>query len=218
MKYLTERSLYYYFLMREVTGADTEAWGFIAKNFGVKPKDVKTYENVLKDKTLDELTTIGDIEMYKNYLDGFNCNETEFGKSRCEQEAIDAKALALHKLQDLFGDALVKGNRLRSLSHNYERDHIACVLYALQVLYLNSDKECGRFAEDILTKELKEGKNSDAGFILLTLKCGDVNEVASCLKSLPDMLLRPEMLKYLTKQYGSGNGEIIFKDKRPIGF
>ena len=218
MKYLRERSLYYYFLMREVTDIGVDGWSFIAKNFGVKPKQIKTYESVLANSTLDELCTTDDIEMYKNYLNGYCISDNEFGKSKCEQEAIDMKALALHKLQELFSDSLIKGNRLRSLSHNYERDHIASVLYAMQMLYLNEDKECGKFVKELLNKELKEGKNSDAGLILLKLESGTESETAMLLRGLPDMLLRPDMLKYLTKQYGSVSGESIFKDKRTIGF
>lgn len=218
MKYLIERSLYYYFLMQEVTGSDINVWGFIAKNFGVKPKEIKAYESVLADDTLDELATIDDIEMYRNYLNGFCCNATEFGKARCEQDAIDAKALAILKIQSLFGDSHFKGNRLRSLSHNYERDHIAAVLYALRVLYANGSRSCGKFAESILTTELKEGKNSDAGLILLNLNSGKPAEIAACLKSLPDMLLRPDMLKYLTKHYGCASENIVINDVRTIGF
>lgn len=218
MKYLTERSLYYYFLMREVTNAGVDGWSFIAKNFGVKPKTIKTYEAVLKNPVLDDLATIGDVELYLNYLNGF-CNvENEFGKSKCEQEVIDMKALALHKMQELFGENLIKSNRLRSLSHNYERDHVASVLYAMQMLYLNDDKQCGKFAREILTKELEEGKNSDAGLILLKLENGETAETVNSLRSLPDMLLRPDMLKYFTRHYGKSSGESIFKNKRVIGF
>ncbi len=218
MKYLTERSLYYYFLMREVTDVGIDGWSFIAKIFGVKPRTAKTYEPVLTNSALDVLATIDDIDMYKNYLNGYCVADNEFGKSKCEQEVIDSKALALHKLQELFSDTFIKGNRLRSLSHNYESDHVASVLYAIQMLYLNDDKQCGKFAEELLTKELKEGKNSDAGLILLKLEKKNTAETAARLRSLPDMLLRPDMLKYLTKQYGKSNGESIFNDKRTIGF
>lgn len=218
MKYLTERSLYYYFLMREVTDIGVDCWSFIAKNFGVKPKEIKTYEAVLTNSTLDDLCTTDDIEMYRNYLNGYCVADTEFGKSKCEQDAITAKALALHKRQELFSDSLIKGNRLRSLSHNYERDHIASVLYAMQMLYLNEDKQCEKFAKELLTKELEEGKNSDAGLILLKLERCNASDTVTRLRSLPDMLLRPDILKYLTKQYGKGSGGAIFKDKRTIGF
>ncbi len=217
MKYLIERSLYYYFLMREVTDVGTDGWGFIAKNFGVKPAIIKTYGRVLASPVLEELTTTDDIETYKNYLSGYCASQTEFGKGRNEQDTIEAKALALHKIRELFGEAVVKGNRLRSLSHNYERDHIASVLYAMQMLYLNNDEQCEKLAEEILTKELKEGKNSDAGLILLKLKNGDT-ETVTRLRSLPDVLLRPDLLKYLTKQYGTISVESLFKEKRTIGF
>ncbi|MDE6585908.1 MAG: hypothetical protein K2K80_04435 [Clostridia bacterium] len=218
MKYLTERSLYYYFLMREVADVGVNGWSFIAKNFGAKPKEIKTYEAVLTNSALDDLCTTDDIEMYGNYLNGYCVADTEFGKSKCEQDAIAAKALALHKQQELFSDSLIKGNRLRTLSHNYERDHIASVLYAIQMLYLNENKQCKKFAKELLTKELKEGKNSDAGLILLNLESVDTCDTVNILRSLPDMLLRPDMLKYLAKQYGSAGGENLFKDKRTIGF
>lgn len=218
MKYLTERSLYYYFLMREVTDVGVEGWSFIAKSFGVKPQTVKAYEGVLTNPLLDELSTIDDVEMYKNYLTGYCVSDNEFGKSQREQEVIEMKALALNKLKELFNNSPMKGNRLRSLSHRYERDHIASVLYAMQVLYLNEDKQCEKFAEELLTKELQEGQNSDAGLILLTLKNANASDTVTRLRGLPDMLLRPDMLKYLTKQYGNGSGESIFKDKRTIGF
>ena len=68
MIYLVKRSLYYYFLMREVTDAESEAWCFIAKVFGVKPKDMKAYQKVLENQTLNELSTIDDIDMHKNYI------------------------------------------------------------------------------------------------------------------------------------------------------
>ena len=218
MKYLKQRSLYYYFLMREVTEIGVEGWNFIAKNFGVKPKEIKTYETVLTNPVLDELATADDIEMYKNYLNGYCISDSEFGRGKNEQEAIDMKSLSLHKLQELFSDSLVKGNRLRSLSHNYEHDHIASVLYAMQMLYLNDDKQCEKFVIELLNKELKEGKNSDAGLILLQLEIGNERDIVARLRGLPDMLLRPDMLKYLTKQYGGGSGESIFKDKLTIGF
>lgn len=195
-----------------------ESWSFIAKNFGVKPKAVKTYEAVLKNPLLDELSTTGDIEMYKNYLNAY-CNQaTEFGMSKCEAEAIDMKALALHKTGELFSDAVVKGNRLRSLSHCYDRDHIASVLYAMQMLYLNDDKQCEQLAEKILKNEFEQGKNSDAGLILLKLKIGSESDTVARLRGLPDMLLRPDMLKYFTRHYGKSIGESILSDKRTIGF
>lgn len=216
MKYLTERSLYYYFLMREVANAGVESWGFIAKNFGLKPKAVKTYEAVLKNPLLDELSTTGDVEMYKNYLNAYCDEKNEFGKSKCESEAIDMKALALHKTGELFSETLIKGNRLRSLSHNYERDHVATVLYAIHMLYLNDDEQCEKFAEKILSKELEEGKNSDAGLLLLKLESENAADTVARLRSLPDMLLRPDMLKYFTRLYGEGTG--VLNDKHPIGF
>ena len=107
---------------------------------------------------------------------------------------------------------------MRPLSQHSERDHIASALYAIQMLYLNDDKQCEKFAKGLLTKELKEGKNSDAGLILLKLESENASDTVTHLRSLPDMLLRPDMLKYLTKQYGNGSGESIFKDKRTIGF
>lgn len=218
MKYLTERSLYYYFLMREVADIGVEVWSFIAKNFGVKTKDIKFYETILTNPLLDELSTIADIEMYKNYLNGYCIAETDFGKGKYEQEVIDMKALALHKKQQLFSDSLIKRNRLRSLSHNYECDHIASVLYAMQMLYLNEDKQCEKFVKELLTKELKDGKNSDAGLILLKLDKKNEKDTVNSLRSLPDMLLRPDMLKYLNKQYGQSNCQSVFINKNTIGF
>lgn len=154
--------------------------------------------------------------MYKNYLNGYCVTHTEFGKNKCEQEAIDMKMLALHKQQELFGDSQIKGNRLRSLSHNYERDHIASVLYALQMLYLNNDTQCEKFVKELLTKELIEGKNSDAGFILLKLDKDNTADIVNNLRRLPDMLLRPDIIKYLTKQYGLSDSENIFINKNTI--
>lgn len=217
MIYLVKRSLYYYFLMREVTDAESEAWCFIAKVFGVKPKDMKAYQKVLENQTLNDLSTIDDIDMHKNYINGFCTQTTEFGKALCEQEVIEAKALALYKIRELFGDKSVKGNRLRSLSHNYKRDHVASVLYALHLLYFNYNTACNELARNILVKELKDGKNSDAGLILLTLDKNGEREIASCLKCLPDMLLLPQMLKYLNHKY-EGDGGSILQDNRTIGF
>ena len=217
MIYLTERALYYYFLMQEIGEVGVDFWKFIAGLFGVKPKEIKAFEKVLSNAVLAELSTIGDVEMYKNFLNGFSCAEDEFGKSKFEHEAIEAKALALHKSCTLFGDDYLKGGRLRVLSHVYERDHFASVLYALQVLYLHDTDECEKFAESILIKELKEGSNSDAGIILLNLRKDSVSETMAYLSSTPDMLLRPAVLKELKRRYGGDDGD-IFRNKHAIGF
>ena len=217
MIYVTERALYYYFLMQEIGEVGVDFWKFIAGLFGVKPKEIKAYEKVLSNAVLAELSTIGDVEMYKNFLNGFSCAEEEFGKSKFEHEAIEAKALALHKSCTLFGDDYLKGGRLRVLSHVYEKDHFASVLYALQVLYLHDTDECEKFAESILIKELKEENNSDAGIILLKLRKDSVSETMAYLSSTPDMLLRPAVLKELKRRYGGNSGD-LFRNKRAIGF
>ena len=217
MIYVIERALYYYFLMREIGDAGLDFWKFVAGFFGVKPKEIKAYEKVLSNDVLAELSTLGDVEMYKNFLSGFYCAEDEFGKSKTEREAIEAKALALHKASALFGDDYVKVNRLRVLSHVYENDHYASVLYALQVLYLHNTDECEKFAEGILLQELKEGSNSDAGIILLKLRKEKAKETMTYLSGTPDMLLRPAVLKELKRRYGGNNGN-IFRNKRAIGF
>ena len=217
MIYVTERALYYYFLMQEIGEVGVDFWKFVAGLFGVKPKEINSFKEVLSNPVLAELSTIGDVEMYKNYLNGFSCATDEFGKSKFEHEAIEAKALALHKSRSLFGDDYLKGGRLRVLSHVYEKDHFASVLYALQVLYLHDTDECEKFAESILIKELKEESNSDAGIILLNLRKDSVSETMAYLSSTPDMLLRPAVLKELKRRYGGDDGD-IFRNKRAIGF
>ena len=51
--------------------------------------------------------------------------------------------------------------------------------------------------------------------MLLRLKGENAAETAAVLKDLPDMLLRPEMQKYLTEKYGS---DVTIKARRTIGF
>ena len=216
MIYVMERALYYYFLMQEISEVGVDFWKFVAELFGVKSREIKTYEKVLLRPELLELSTIGDIEMYKNFLNGFSSKENEFGKTKTEHDVIEAKALALHKIDALFGDDYVKSGRLRALSHNYERDHFASVLYALQIIYLHNTDEFITFAEGILLNELKEGNNSDAGIILLKMRRENTNEIMAYLSSTPDMLLRPAVLKELAKHYGGGAAG--FKKKRTIGF
>ena len=217
MIYVTERALDYYFLMQEINEVGIGFWKFAAGLFGVKPREVKAYEKVLSNPVLAELYTMGDVEMYKNYLSGFFCACDEFGKCKNEREAIEAKALALQKINALFGEDYVKSGRLRALSHNYEKDHFAAVLYALQVLYLNNTDYSQKFAQGILMKELRDGNNSDAGLILLRLTKQNADEIMSYLSRTPDMILRPAVLKELIKQYG-GNNDAGFISKRAIGF
>lgn len=217
MEYLVDRSLFYYFLMREITDAGKEVWSTIANDFGVSPKLIKNYEAALQEPVLVELVTPEDIEVYKNFTSGFFFKGPCFGKSAIESDTIDSKLLALQKIQQLFGYAKIKKDRLLALSHIYENDRAASILYALQIIHFNKDKNCCSYAEDILSKELFEEKNSDAGFILLQLKKEDAVRTVSCLKSLPEMLIRPEIMKYLTDKYG-GSNEIIIKGKLPIGF
>ncbi len=217
MKYLTERSLYYYFLMREITDIGTELWATIAADFGVSSELIRNYEITLQDPVLADLLTAEDIEVYKNYISGFFCKENCFGKSATESDTIDAKLLALLKVQQLFGNTQLKRSRLQALSHIYETDHETSVLYALHIIHFNRDKSCRRYAEDILSEELYDGKNCDAGFILLQLRSEETDNIVNCLKSLPEMLIHPEMLSYLTHNYG-GSSEVTVKSKHPIGF
>lgn len=217
MKYLVERSLFYYFLMEEIKDAGTKYWRTIADLFGVNLELITTYGHVIREPMLDELLTTDDIDMYRNYLNGFLHDEVCFGKAKIENDVIEAKALALQKAQQLFGNTQIKVNRLHSLSHIYEKDHIASVLYALQLLCTNAEKSVQKYAGEILQRELYEGQNSDAGFVLLKLKSDEAAETADRLINLPDILICPDMLKYLTAQYGK-NETLVFKTKRNIGF
>lgn len=217
MTYLTERSLLYYFLMREITDGGIEIWRKVANVFGVDQKSVKRFEDILKEQILDELLTADAIKVYKNYLTYFNDKETSFGKTADEAKVIEAKALALQKAQKIFGAKADKAGRLRKLAFDYVYGHTTSVLYALQVLLVNSDEKCRKYAENILMKELQTGKNSDAGFILLQLKNEEKDKIANYLKSLPDMLLRPDIIKFITDKYGCSE-EIAINNKPGIGF
>lgn len=214
MKYLEERSLFYYFLMREITDEETDVWAVVADLFGVRPEQIELYRGVLADPILDELETDDDIEMYRIYTAGYFCEAPYFGERACERNVMDAKSLAVRKAQEIFDGTQGRGNRLRVLSHTYDRDHVASVVYALKLIGSNTST-CPGLAEEILEKEFRAGRNSDAGLVLLRLKGENAAETAAVLKDLPDMLLRPEMQKYLTEKYGS---DVTIKARRTIGF
>ena len=217
MNYFTERSLYYYFMLREISeSADLQAWRFVARHFGVKPADIKYYEKLLADKTLAELSSCGNIEIHKNYITGFCHDGSEFGSSETESEILEIKLNALGKIEELFGNTRVKGMRQRSLSHKYERDHAGAVLYALNLIFVNKGGNCSRLADGILRKELTDSKNSDAGIALLRVAHEGHKEIMDGLASTPDMLLRPIELKTLMRQFGGGN--VSFNGKHTIGF
>ncbi|MDE7329833.1 MAG: hypothetical protein K2N30_01890 [Clostridia bacterium] len=216
MNYFLERSLYYYFLMCEIAEDGLSAWKFIASLFGVPAAKIKKFGQILKNAVLDELSAPDDIVMYKNYLAGFCRNADDFGNSEEETFVLEAKTQALIKTGGIFGGVTMKSNRLRALSHNYSRDHVASVLYALQVLRLNCDDGRKQFATNILSTELRSGNNSDAGIILLKLRRKDAAETMSALCGLPDMLLRPEVIKLLEKKYGEVRRGAI--GNRSIGF
>lgn len=219
MKYLAERSLFYYFLMKEIKDVGSDAWLHIANMFGVNHDVITHYEGLVSDPVLDDLLTTDDIDMYKNFInmDGFLNNKRCFGKSESECDVIEAKALALQKAKQLFGETGVKADRLRILSLIYEKDHIASVLYAVQLFCADANKDVLQYANDILTKEFREGQNSDAGFILLGFETTASAEIAMYLKGFPDMLLRPDVIRYLSDKYGDGS-YITLKTKRAIGF
>lgn len=217
MNYFTERSLYYYFLMREISeSADMQAWRFVARQFGVKAKEIKYYEKTLKNETLEELSTCKNIEVHKNYLRGFCGDGGEFGCSETEAEVLEMKLNALIKTEELFGNTRVKGMRQRSLSHKYERDHAAAVLYALNLIFVNKGGDCRQLSESILRKELAESRNSDAGIALLRIVQEGREEIMDGLAVTPDMLLRPIELKSLSRQFGGG--DVRVKCRRTIGF
>ncbi len=217
MTYLTERSLLYYFLMREITDGGIEIWRKVANVFGVDQKSIKRFEDILKEQILDELLTADDIEVYKNYISCFIGENKCFGKSADEAKVLETKAVALQKVQEICGNGKNKAERLRIIAYFYENDHTASILYALQIMWVNADEKRQKYAEKILMKEFKYGQNSDAGFILLRLKHEDKGGIVSCLKSLPDMFLRPDIIKYLTDKYG-GSEEIVINNKLSIGF
>lgn len=216
MNYFTERSLYYYFMMAEITEVGARDFKAIAQKFGVNTREAGRYTAALSHETLLQLTTPDDVAMYVNYLEGYCDDETEFGKSERERAVLGLKELALRKICSMFDDAGVKGNRLRTLSHCYHRDHIASVLYALQVLLLNADESSVHFAIDILEGELNEGKNSDAGLVLLQLR-EEKSETLERIAKAPDMLLRPTVMGQLRKRY-HWNGRRVMDRKRAIGF
>ncbi|MDE7379639.1 MAG: hypothetical protein K2N14_01180, partial [Clostridia bacterium] len=209
-----ERSLYYYFLMCEVTDAGVQNWRFIAKCFGVKAKDVKYFEGLLSNPVLAELATVGDVEMHKNYLDSFCRDREEFGCDEVEREILNVKGLALHKIAETFSTMQVKSKRLIALSHKHGQDHAAAVLYALSVLMLNPDAESKSVAENILYKELVNCHNSDAGIVLLRVSANP-EQIMSELASAPDMLLHPDEIKLLSRQYGKCTA---VKSRHTIGF
>lgn len=217
MKYLTERSLFYYFLMREIKDAGTELWSTIANDFGVSQEVINRYEITLENPVLSDLVTAADIEVYKNYINGFFCEENCFGKSPTEIDTIEAKLLALQTAQQLFGNTQQKQNRLQLLSRNYEGDRVASVLYALHIIHFNNDKSCRTFAGNILAKELHDEKNCDAGFVLLQLKDEETDKTVAALKSLPEMLIRSEMMDYLKDRFGE-IATVVFDSRRTIGF
>lgn len=214
MKYLEERSLFYYFLMREITDEETDVWAVVADLFGVRPEQIGLYRGVLADPILDELETDDDIEMYRIYTAGYFCEPPYFGERASERNVMDAKSLAVRKAQEIFDGTQGRGNRLRVLSHTYDRDHVASVVYALKLIGSNTSTGPG-LAEEILEKEFRAGRNSDAGLVLLRLKGENAAETTAVLKDLPDMLLRPEMQEYLTEKYG---GDVTIKARRTIGF
>lgn len=213
MNYVTERALYYTFLMQEIC-ENGNFWAFVSERFGVDQSKVKDYGIILSNPLLSELSSLGDIEIHKNYLKGFG-PEGYFGKAKREQDVIDVKARALIKTNEIFGEDSVKGGRLRTLSHTYERSRAASVLYALVVLFYN-ETDGAEFAENLLMKELKEESNSDAGLILLNVKADGREEIVRALCGSPDMLVCPDVLKKLTERFGGGTG--LFKGKRTIGF
>ena len=218
MIYLIERALFYYFLMREIHETDGDFWKFVASRFGLKNKDIKDYGQVISASVLDELSSVGDIKMYQNYLGGFLCSKEEFGKSQAERDAIEAKALALQKVSELFGENSLKSGRLNLISRHYGNDGCAAVLYALQVAYHNKGTDCRKFVENILMRELMQNNNSDAGIVLLKLKKSDGKEILSTLARTPDMLLRTDVVKMLGKQYSIELDKTVFNERPAMGF
>lgn len=216
MKYFLERSMFYYFLMREVADGSNECWRFVAECFGIDAETTDKYETRLSNEVLDELSTVGDIDLYRNYIGGYFNAETQFGKDECERSILDIKFLALHRAQAMFDEVKNKVNRLRLLANFYEQDRVAAVLYAMQLSISSSDKECHAFAVDILKRELNENGNSDAGLILLNMEDEDKSCIVDRLRCLPDILIRPEISLYLAERYGGGN--VILKNRHTIGF
>lgn len=216
MKYLTERGLYYYFLIREIADSGVEVWYSVARIFGIDSEMTDKYAALLGNEVLDELSTVGDIDLYKNYIGGYFNAETQFGKDECERGILDIKFLALHRAQAMFDEVKNKVNRLRLLANFYEQDRVAAVLYAMQLSISSSDKECHAFAVDILKRELNENGNSDAGLILLNIEDEDKSCIVDRLRCLSDILIRPEISLYLAERYGGSN--IILKNRHTIGF
>ena len=173
------KSLYYYFMMGEVTEAGADAWRFIARKFGVDEEDISRYGALLENGTLKDISSCNDVMTYKNYLaSGYCRNEEEFGKRSEEMLVIDCKFKALERIAELFNGGVTRGNRLGSLAHRYEQHHTAAVLYSLCMLNINGDGHA-EIAKEILYKELTEGKNSTAGILLLNIGGSNEAEIMS---------------------------------------
>lgn len=217
MNYFIRKSLYYYFMMNEIAEMDGEGlWSFVADKFGVGEEDKKTYAELLRSETLKQLTSCYDIFTYKNYLGKYCKDDAEFGKSAEESIILDCKYEALERITRLFDKSPLYGNMLGALSHKYEAHHTAAVLYALCLTFLNDGAEFTELARNILFKELKDGKNSAAGIVLLSMADTDAGEVMGYLEEMPDMRVLPNELNALIKRYG--DGDKAFKPKRVIGF
>lgn len=217
MNYMAERSLFYYFLMGEIGQADVGVFGTVAAMFGAVPEHISRYRALLGDPVLNELLSIDDIEAYRSYLRGY-CREADcFGTSGEESEVLDVKSLALQKARQLFGEGGTKATRRYALSQIYERDRTASVLYALELLRFFPGELVTAYAESILEREFDEGKNSDAGLILLSRREERAAELAAKLKSLSEILLRPDVVKELDNMYG-GKDHAGLTAKNTIGF
>lgn len=52
MKYFLERSMFYYFLMREVADGSNECWRFVSECFGIDAETTDKYATMLSNEVL----------------------------------------------------------------------------------------------------------------------------------------------------------------------
>ncbi len=196
MKYITKRAMFYTFATQGIEEGEAIAiWRAVAELFGIPKEEQASGEALLSSATFADLKTALEVRLVQKCAGGFG---GAFELTEDEQEALGLKYHALTKVGQLAAEYHMSPRK--AVASAYRRDSAAPVLYALQILLHNEGRS--ELGEKILFEALTADQNGDAGLLLLHARRDDKVAIFARLAETPEMILHPEVLEELSKQYG----------------
>lgn len=197
MIYTENRALYYSMFVSGLTGKDTvDVYRVLAPVFLLDPSDPRMLK-LLGNETLETLDSSESVGVYYNYVRSFCTDETAFGKTDEEAEALGIKVSVAKALEEF--DRSLANNKLMTLADSYDRLRLS-VVYALTLYTVNGSAR--RAYIQALKRAVSDSDGIDACIALMYFEPQQAAERFGLLKAISAVDLYPELPALLAERYG----------------